>query len=287
MLRCYNRTVRGLACSLFAVASLGVVSSGHAALLLEENFDPDILGIDSGNMAGSPHWSGGTNRLQYDSINLAFDHASYAELSNANDTGSARSLGGNADTRGASRFVSDTVLTGDLWFSALHQLTGNPRANEELTVISFSSVTGFTPGSNTLFGIGNDEGTLKPAARNGGMTTFGEKTLALNTTYLIVANVVIDSDGPDTLNVWYFDEDDSFSAGTLGTAHLTLMDADFSDFTRVWIGRAVYTSGNGTAGSLFDALRVGTSAEQVLIPEPTSAALLGMAAGIMLLRRRS
>ncbi len=196
----------------------------------------------------------------------------------------AQSVQGNfASARHTTRATATTMGTSsDIWFSfLLNQPTTNSRGG-----ITFNQNTS-APGNPRIIATGTEVRLGLGATLNATGVTIG-----LNTTALILGQLIIDSAGNETFNVWA-DPDVSGGISGLGAPDTTLTEnanSLNSGVTRV----GVQSYASDSQGGIFDALILSDDSNSaqafadvtgVLVPEPSSA-LLTLLGGIALLRRR-
>lgn len=276
---------------------LFTLSSASAALIFEEYFAPADFGANDSNLANGTNWGGGTNQMRFvDTVNLSFDNPGYSALGNAS-TGAARTNATDVNGRGSFTTVSATALSGEFWFSGLHQRNVVSSTNS-YSIFNFGTVNSIEPtntsfNTSTSFGLYNDGSILRPFIATGNASTWAAPTTGSATadvTYLILAR---GNTTTNTLDVWFFEESDTvpLTAGDLGAPTVSTSSALLGNVTTLWIGKR---GGTGST-TYFDALRLSTSSgdaglqEVTAIPEPSTYAMIAglMGLGLVILRRRA
>ena len=183
--------------------------------------------------------------------------------------------------RAVSRGLSVAVPASSSYF-----LSGMVRATETFVDNNSYFAMGFgNSGIASGLHIGmtkNGSGAMRLAAFGGG-SVWDLGAAALDTTYMIVLELTADVGGTDSFDAWVAADGGSLSqvltgqsletftgAGNLGTFRMQQVQPDTSQITRAW----------------GDEIRFGTTLDDVVIPEPSTGALLGLVAGLGLLRRR-
>jgi hypothetical protein len=242
----------------FAIALLSTVvteSNAGAVLLAYDGFD-----YANGPLAGQ----GGTT-------DFGFAGAWYTPsgASGVVATGIERlpleSQGGSAGMSGAATTINfrDLATTfdasqGETWISLLAQRTDDT-ALTNFAGLSFynggtaTANTEFALSTTVLSGINPQEWRLVDLA-NGGSSTFTATTVDIvnNRTDLLLAQIIWDGDGPETVNMWV---NPSLSVGELGTPVTRLIAIEGFDRLRL-------ASQNG-APFAFDEIRIGESLADV------------------------
>lgn len=276
------------------LAALTALTTASATLIFEEYFHPDDFEANDSNLANGTNWGGGTNQLRFvDTVNLSFSNANYNPQGNA-DTGAARTNASEANGRGSYTTVSGTALSGEFWFSALHQRNVNDTV-DSYSIFNLGTVNSIEPtntsfNTSTSFGLHNEGSTLRPFIATGNASTWSAPTTGSATadiTYLFLAR---GNTTTNSLDVWIFEESDTIplTAGDLGAPTVSTSSALLSDVTTLWIGKRGNTGGT----TYFDALRLSTLSGDAgleavtVIPEPGTLMLLGIALGALALFHR-
>ncbi len=199
------------------------------------------------------------------------------------------STGGAVDMsrRYTTTFGGATPVITEAWFSLSLQRNGRERS---FVVNPFANNAG--TGAGQFIGIGADNGgdlvaRMRPQGSNSVVSSATSFDLNLGTNYFIVGQVMFNNSGTaDQLNVWV--QPSASYTGTLGAANLTV-SVDFDTTFSRW--SAGTGNPDGEINSVgFDEFRIGNSFADVspaAVPEPTSAALIGLSiAGLCLIRRR-
>ena len=265
-------------------------------LIFSEYFHEDEFAGNDTNLANGTNWAGGTNQMRFvDTVNLSFTNAGYSDTGNPG-TGAARTNASDANGRGSWTTVSATALSGEFWFSGLHQ-RNVITTTDSYSIFNLGTANSIDPtnasfNTSTSFGLHNEGSTLRPFIATGNAGTWTAPTTGsavADTTYLILAR---GNTTTSTLDVWFFEESDTvpLTVADLPSPTLTTSSAELSNVTTLWIGKR-----GGTGGTTyFDALRLsdaaGDSGFQAVtaIPEPsTYAAIFGLfAIGLIAWRRR-
>lgn len=284
-----NKAIKTSVAGLLALAACSL----HGTLIFVDYLD---YGPTNANLGTLSPWVNSTDNVRYvANNNSSFSHSSYVIGSGNVDTGRVETSGTLQRTSQAPLTSSlTTYLTGEIWVSGLHASNATTGVSTmfslgALNAIGYNNTGG---GNSTHFGIFNDAGTLKPAIATGQANTWettrtlGTSTLTADTTYLVIAQAITDT---NTLNFWVFGEGDTFgtTVASLGAPHVTTSSAVLGFVSQIGLGKS------GDAGaSHWDALRVSNTAGdaglQAVIPEPrVYAALFGLfALGFVMWRRR-
>ena len=197
-------------------------------------------------------------------------------------------LQGNYNGRRQNYRSLNAPMEGEIWLSFLAQNSStNARAGLSLNATNNADPAPTTPsgsighsivlsGTALQFLMGNDATTQTTLATAG--------TLALNQTHLIVGRLSAGA-GNDTLSLWA----DPVDLKNLGAPLITITNQDLlANLTS--IGLLTYNTSATNAGGYLDAIRLASDtdaySEVTGVPEPTAAALLAAAAGLLARRPR-
>lgn len=256
---------------LLLLAPLALAGAANAALIAYDGYDYGATGGDLTGKNGGTGWSGaytttGTT-TQYTTTGLT-----YSGLA---------STGGAVNTAAASTTISfrnlgAAITTGETWISFLGRRDTATTGN----FAGLSLYSGGTAAANAEFSIANG-GTANWRIldnNNGGPTTSTDTGIAteLNVTKLVVAQILWNGAGEETINLWV--------NPTLGVAPGAPNATDNINIAS-GIDSVRFAAANGS-GYTYDELRIGTTFASVTVPEPSSAALLGGLGLLALLRRR-
>lgn len=184
--------------------------------------------------------------------------------------------------RNLSRQLNPTPSSTDWWFSIMvNRLgwAGTPATNTYV-------VGGFTDAAGNGLQIGYDDsagqdGIPDLILRAGGTNNVLAADTASSDNQYVLVNLQINPSGNDTINVWT----DPASVDPLGAADLTLTSINVSDALAPFT-QSKYESPGQSGVVFFDEIRLGTTFEAVTgVPEPASAAVMGLG-GLLLMRRR-
>ena len=203
--------------------------------------------------------------------------------------GTAQSLKhqGNYGTAARKANVAlDTALTGStIWGSFLINMNNHADGRVGIQFNTTNTTAGATPSNPRIFGIGTDLEAWMTSSSEIDLTG----TVALTTTSLVLFRIDYQSAGDETFSLW-IDPDVTNLGAADGTSTSDWLDAggitDLSAFS--------YTSASAdeaTGGPIIDSIRLSDDADayaQVtgVVPEPSSAALLGLGGLALILRRR-
>lgn len=209
----------------------------------------------------------------------------------------------NTTQLGAARIqvVSSSPTSGTYYYSGLLKVTALGGLNNVngLFFASFNSAAGAgglpstgsalmrlrsDPNDGTKFNVG----VAKTTSTAAGVVQFSSTGYDVGTTLFVVAAYEFVTGGTqnDVAYMWINPDVSTFGTATPPSPTLTSAPSGINDLNLLSVAlRNVNTVGNPTI--LFDELRVGTSwADVTPIPEPTTAALLVFAAGLLLARER-
>ncbi|RYD38319.1 MAG: PEP-CTERM sorting domain-containing protein [Verrucomicrobiaceae bacterium] len=281
---------------LIALASLACSPLGHATVLIADFNDVAAGAIQTkgGGTGFSGTWSGSANPSV-----IAGDLTS--SLYNRPQSGTAQLLrGGTSGIRQVFRPVS-TSPTGEVWFSFLTRVQEtNTNLSFESAGISLNPSSTATPFSDRGdFYVVHTGDTIEYSfgANTAGVVTglTGGVVGSLSTEYsgLFVGRLVINGGGAaDTVSVWYNPDLTANPDINSYVPFYTNSTVNALDSISL-LGAAVYQAG-GQDGALLDNILFsdgGGNPDQAYfdvtgVPEPTSAALLGLAAAVALSGRR-
>ncbi|MDF3056925.1 MAG: anchor protein [Rariglobus sp.] len=284
------------------VLALATISSAHATLLVYEGFNGYTLGALAGQ---TPN----TNTIGLDRTVGYYDGPALFRTANYTLQSSSLSFAGLQTSGGSLNFSAGTNVigadidiatpfTGTLWSSYLVRLS------TKSTGLSGDGATiriGTTPSDSSTTNHFNSWADSRSSSTNvavgyGSTGTNGTGTLALNTTYIVInrfTNVGNASGGTATLWALTVAQYNTFrlnggDEAALGGTTVTATASNTLTGTFVFSStQAVGIVTVNDAGA-YDELRFGsTLADVTPIPEPaTSAALLGLACGLVLAARR-
>ncbi|MGC9452910.1 MAG: PEP-CTERM sorting domain-containing protein [Oceanipulchritudo sp.] len=282
-----------LRCAAFTGLSLGLATSLHASLILNDPFATSTDFSNDWESASEASWQSGTASWAGDS-----DYA----LANAG--GMVRVVGPqyNAGEWRSAQHDFGTALSGEFWVSMLIQAEDTTTGSGavfalENGVFNDRHADGFGIGisgdGNLFTREGGDpqpgvEDTNVAIPQNGGWT-------------LVVSKITVNGSGAaDSIDFWAFDDQSTFglTEASLGSALYSSSSVQYGDDVQdIWLG-AYTISKNNQGKANFDNIRISDLAgdaglAEVLttaaVPEPSTYALLlgGLAlTGVMLRRRR-
>ena len=282
-----------------ALAILGTLSVGiaesRATLLAYEgfNFTPtaSLVGQDAALLPGgnsgftaayatngnpSPTIGSGLSVPIYTgSPTLTTSAGSAAFASNSGFTGRTYGTG-----------ATSTVANGTYYYSLLFQRNvANARG--------YLNIFGSNTSSNGQLGFGiradGNQGTPSNfiyAYAPQDATGSGGAAIALNTTYLVVGKIVINSLGTSTNTIWV--NPDVSNTAVDPTAYYTTSAISSTSGQITPLRMSLQGRANSDGGGIvFDEVRVGTLLSDVVaVPEPASLGMLSLGAGTMLIRKR-
>ncbi|MCC5847639.1 MAG: PEP-CTERM sorting domain-containing protein [Verrucomicrobia bacterium] len=256
-----------------ALAGLFAIASAHGALIYEQNFNT----LDDGNLNGQAGFTVASTNQTY---TVASGGLSYAggDVSHGGSGKQLNIVGGNSEIP---TYVNFTEQTGDLYFSFLFRSTGTgtflwvAASDDGDFNNSGGAIAGWLPadgGRNAVLGRLRD-GSDQTNSLTAGPWDHDE-------TYMVVGRLS-KSDPVGNYN--------QFSV-LLNPTSLT-EPATWTDVTRdigvSAVDTLVFRVGGSTSFAYsVDDFRVGTTYDAVVIPEPGTLLLLGIALGAMLLFRR-
>ncbi len=295
-------TILGL---LVAVAVLlPPITTAHAALVLNENFDYGDSDITGTNAFGG--WNAdSTSNITYRTTDLTFTHASYQQAGNVAATGTL--LADSGRTRASQLEFTTGAETGTFWLSGL--VNASSTTSGSFAGLSLHSALMTSPQNRfhaDAIGLGYHDGALRPTLfKQDGTNTIWTSlsgneydvatSISSGTTYLLLARIVVGA-GADSLDFWVKAEGDTFgtTVASLGTPNFSKTDRNFGDSLRyITAGGTGTTDGGVPINSYFDAIRIsslqgdaGLTEVLTAIPEPASLVLITLGAAAILPRRR-
>jgi hypothetical protein len=274
-------------CAACAIGSFVLAEAGAAEILHEPFNYSNVGGPVSDNTPANWTFGGtGANDLSVVTGNLSYP-------------GFATSIGNSAtnggDGLGVRRLFGATTASGDLYFSALFNLTSFGTA--WTSPVAGTSVGALTEPNNTGFKV--NVVVVKDTAGGSGGYLFGLQkggtgsTVSFDTaphfqgdTILLVGRYSFDDAAADIISLWINPDSSTFGQVSPTTAP-TLTASTGTDST----GIDRFNMRQNTAASVpeamqWDELRVGTTWGDVTpVPEPTTWALLGLGTAVLLARR--
>ena len=258
-------------------------STTHATLLIYEPFDYTDVGDKLHGKGGSElgltgSWNESGGNEDGNGFEIAASGLSYGSLPT---TGKAVDRPGGPGSSRAERAIAGTVsLPNETWFSILLQETNNNAAfaiASDPFVKHAGTLTSTTGVGFGIYRTGGAGGTFTAAiwhpVAGAASRTDSSSPYDLTGTGLFVGKMTFGA--TDTLEVWHYASDLTTST-SLGTVAIAI-DESTLDLINI------SDSGLGVT----DEIRVGTSLNDVLVPEPATMALLAFGGiGILMRRRR-
>ena len=264
----------------FAACAVTLASAGisHAALIAQDAFDY-ASGALSGQGAAGGGWAGAWGNA---STNGTKDVVTGSLTSPV----AAGAMGNKASIAGASngsaaifRTLSSSITTGTVYVGFTFQTNTTSARTAGLSLFDGTS------NEEVLVGITNNEGTKKLTIGSDGVDASSTITAVNGVTNQLVLRVDFAA-GNETLNLFV-------DQASEGTANATLTNQDFGangfNSIRLFAGGERLTglnSPNAAQSVFFDEVRIGTTYADALVPEPSSAMLIGSFGALALLRRR-
>ncbi|MBI1370812.1 MAG: hypothetical protein GC162_19435 [Planctomycetes bacterium] len=213
------------------------------------------LNGQAGSSGFANNWAGSTNP-QVIAGDLAAPGSTNFALT---QSGTAQSLRGDANTSSADSRTFTTAMTGNVWFSFLLIPVSGARGG-----IEFNPTYG--TGGNSGFRIISVDNNLRLI---GSTDNAFNGVFTLNTTHLVLGNLIINTAGNDDLKVW-IDPD----VNNLGAPTATLNSINIITTSITTLGVESYRSG-GTVGGNVDLITLSNdpTARQLVTGVPAPAAL--------------
>lgn len=272
---------------------MAFLATANATLLDYDSFDYSGTSLPGQN--GGLGWNGGwfttgatlVNTLSDDGLSLSYPMTFESPLAAPSTSGGHIKTGGAIASASTSRLLSQTIplnVDGTVAYaSALirkNALNGGG-VNTDNILLEFVD-----SGANRRWGFGIEGTGDKPWLNANGSAT-GATVATAGDTYFMVAKIVSSASGLDTAYLKVF----GTGYGTeFPLAEPTVWDATLTETTSAILDRIRIRIDQGNTGSTpgeVDEIRIGTSwLDVVVVPEPSSAALLGLAAVVGLVRRR-
>lgn len=259
------------------IASLGIISNAYASLLAYEGFD-----YASTNLAGA---NGGSGWATSWKGNAALTTNSLADMQ-TNSVPAPTGYGPNP-IGGSTKMANPGGA-----ISAYRGLTSASDIDLGVTSTYYMSMLVERSGSGFSFGIKDSSGVnnvLGAAVSTGGAITMSVGTNAVTSAniigngsaYLWVFKVVANASGVDTAYVQVYNEGVTVPSAEPAAWLLTNNVALSS------IGSVLYLGGGSNRTIQYDEIRIGTTWDSVVIPEPATIGLLGLALPVLLCLRRA
>jgi hypothetical protein len=269
--------LRFVACQLI---SAGIISmccqSAHAQAIFSEAFNY-TSGSDLGgnvNPSSGNAWSGANANLAIGNAQLTYPGLQQATgLDMIDAGGGANSTYNNYTT---------AVTSGSVYYSFLIDCTTLPTGNSYLSSLNPAGTTPNGNGDDLAFYVGTQGTGYKIGVRTGnkasGATYDTADTLALNTTYFVVAELTLGS--PSVANLYF---DPTPGGSQPGTPSATVSTTE----SLTTVGDVGFKANSGTTAGVedFSSLLIATDWADVTpasVPEPSTLALLG--SGMVLLQ---
>lgn len=272
------------ALAALVAGSIGLGATVAPAATLVENFhygdtSRNLNGLGAATDGWAGAWFGDNATDYFANRNLAYSGTGY---SNADNGPGAIGYGGG-DAGNITTRVVPTALTGTVWVSALVEISSN---SGDALLWMRNDPHGANANMIGLRGSINGTDNAPVAYLRYGSATNSQsvQTFALDTTHLLLAKIDVDYFGAlDRIQFWV---NPDLSGGEAGLG-APLLSGEGSDVMANVAGPRVSFQ---AAGSTMDAIRISNDADGFLkvtaVPEPASLAVLGLAAGALLGRRR-
>jgi hypothetical protein len=274
---------------LSTLGILALAASAHAAVLTSPE---DFTYADTSAYTGSGDWGSSLTIGATPSISaapggtivagLSFDAANAAGFGDISSVGNAVSASGTASKAlfsATNRVVANTNDT--LWFSFLMKPTAASTGNTPVFRLQESAVSGSYDIAQFGFNSSNQfyaNSNYWNAAQSGG-------TMALNSTYLVIGRITTSTTGNDQTDFVVYADGATIAESAGGITWTFTGNRDRADAR----GSAVFDLRTEAGGSNtgIDAIRFGNTFDSVVVPEPSTYALLGMGlAGVVAAVRR-
>ena len=267
-----------------------VAGSAHAAAITEYFNDygtvqANINGLGSATGGWSGAWAHSLSCYYEPGINGAYNQTGYSNAGNQTGTNDGCAAHHTSTYVGSRGF--DQTMGNDCWMSVLMTFSNNTYAATSFILNPWSDMNWPGDGnSDGCFGLDRIDGQAKAwfayGAGGARSTIASTDTHADGTWHLFVARLEVnyDANQNDRLAVWIDPAELTSGAAGLGTPVFLGQGQDcISPLSRVGLN-----CGNT---SYIDSIRISDSGlNAVLVPEPSTLTLLGLAALLMLLRRR-
>jgi len=248
------------------------------------NLDPNAAGANWGSILNS-----GTNRYAT-SPGLSYSATGYLPASGNKLTLDASVA--NVSQNVGRTLGGQTIDSGTTYFSLLMS-----KNNDTIRTVNWA----FFNGTTERFAVGqigaaagNSGGNITMLMNNsnpGGLLTPGSPiAMGVGLTHLLIGRIDWNASGFETVSLWV-DPSNVTSEGTAGAAYLSTSNFELTAITAVrpFVGNTA--AGFNAVSANFDEFRLGGTWESVtslaVVPEPTSAALLGLGAlSLLAVRRR-
>ncbi|MBC2602719.1 PEP-CTERM sorting domain-containing protein [Puniceicoccus vermicola] len=282
---------RALAASLLLS---GFSLSANASLLAIDNFNNYTAGDNIDTLNGGTGWTGGWNASTATTTQVSSESLTYTLDGFTYGGGNSFLLTGAGNNNAAIRTMTTDTSGQDYYTSFLVKYegpsgteTGQVDVQHGFTIAALDSSGAYASSDNMVFANG---GGRRIEARSGGSNTDVSTILQLQTTYLVVAKF----SGWDDINGNYTTtqawlnpaKTDEFSTDPTITASHTGPGSDqFSGIAMRFLNN---TNFGGDYKVYMDDLRIGTTWDSVVIPEPGTYSLIAasIALGAVMLARR-